>query len=123
MLELPGDGRALDNLFQAGGIDVMLDDHPVLLAIGIHVAEPLPHALVQLDIRAIPAESFPGEPDSVLAGLVVHQFHVGQDVGGVLADGDTVALGPEFLRRLADGLDKPELLHIARREGSVEVVD
>ena len=123
MLEFPRNGGALDYLVQAGRIDIMLNDYAVLLPVFIDVAEPFPHAFVQLDIGPVALEVLPGELDAVLAGFVVHQLHVRQDVGCILADGDPVALGPEFLRRLADGLDEAELLHITGRKGSVEVVD
>ena len=62
------------------------------------------------------------ELDAVALSLVEHEFHIREDVGGVLADGDAVAHPPEFVGRLADGLDETELLHVARRQRSVKIV-
>ena len=59
----------------------------------------------------------------VLPGLVEHEFHVGEYVAGILAAGYAVTLGPELLGSLSDGLYETELLHVAWRESSVEVVD
>ncbi len=101
----------------------MLDDHPMLLPVFVHIVEPLPHAVVQLDIGPETMEAAAREPDMILLGFVVHQFHIGQNIGSILADGDTVALGPEFFRRLPDSLDEPELLHVTGRQGAVEVID
>ena len=123
MLEILGDGRALDDFRKAGRIDIMLDNNSVLLSVFVHIVEPFPNAVVQLDIGPETMEAAAREPDMILLGFVVHQFHIGQNVGSILADGDTVALGPKLFRRLANSLDEPELLHVARRKGAVEVVN
>ena len=101
----------------------MLNDDAVLLPVFIHVPEPVPDAFIQLDVGPVAAEIGPGELDAVLPGFIVHQLHIGEDIGRILADGNAVALGPELFRRLADGLDKAEFLHIPRRQRAVEVIN
>ena len=123
MLEFAGDGGALDDFLQAGGVDVVLDLHPVRGAVLVDVPEPVADAVEEFDVRPVAVEVTAGQLDPVLLRLVVHQFHVGEDVGGVLPPGDAVALGPELLGRLVDGLDETEFLHVAGRQGSVEIVD
>ena len=123
MLEFLGNGGALDNLREAGGIDVMLHNHALFPAVGIHMGEPFPHAFVELDIGPVAVEILAGELDAHLPGLVMHHFHVGKDVRSILADGNAVALGPELFRSLADSLDETEFLHVSRRQGAVEVVN
>ena len=123
VLELLGNGGALYDVRKAGLVDVVLDYDAVGLSVGVYVLEPVTDALVELDVRAVFLEAFVSEFDAVSFGFVVHQFHVGEDVGGVLALCNAVAFGPEFRGRLADGLDEPELLHVAGRQSAVEVVD
>ena len=123
VLELVGDRTALDDLLEAGRIDVVLDPHAVRLAVAVDQAEPFAHAVEQLDVLPEALEVLAAELDAVALRLVEHQLHIGKDVGRVLADGDAVAHPPEFLGRLADGLDEAELLHVARREGAVIIVN
>ena len=101
----------------------MLDADAVPFAVLVDEAEPVPDPIKEFDVLPVAFETFPGQADAVRAGFVEHEFHVGEDVGGVLALGDAVALGPELLGGLADGLDEPEFLHVAGGEGAVEIVD
>ena len=95
----------------------------MLLTVFVYIVEPFPHAVVQFDIGPETMEAAARELNMILLGFVVHQFHIGQNVGSILADGDTVALGPKLFRRLANSLDEPELLHVTGRQGAIEVID
>ena len=122
MLEFLGDGRTLDYFLQAGGVDVVLHPHSLLPAVLVHQREPFLHSLEEFDMLAELLELAAPERDTRLAGLVEHQLHVCQHVAGILPDGDSVAHLPEFFLGLADRLDEPEFLHVARRQSAVEVV-
>ena len=123
MLELSCDGGALDDLLEAGGVDIMLDLHSVGLPVGVDHPEPFPHALVQFDVLAELLELLATQGYVILLRLVEHQFHVREDIAGILAGSEFVGHLPESFGSGLHGLDEAEFLHIARREGSVKVID
>ena len=101
----------------------MLHLDPSHLPVEIDEAEPLLHAREKLDSGAEHFQLIPFQAHTPGLCLVEHQLHVSQYVAGILPLGDTVAHLPELCRSLADCLDESEFLHVARGEGSVEVVD
>ncbi len=107
-----GNRRSLYHLGESGGIYVVLDYDPVLFPVFIHRREPLPHSVKQLDFLSEPSEILSGQAYAEPARLVEHEFHVAEDVACVLLYGDVVALRPELLGVLSDGLNESELLHI-----------
>ena len=100
----------------------MLDDDPMLLPVFIHRREPLPHSVEKLDFFPESSEILSGEANPKPAGLVEHELHITEYIARVLLDGNVIALGPELLRVLSDGLNESELLHIARRKRPVKVI-
>ena len=123
LLELFGDGGAFDELGLPRRIDVVLHLHAVAPAVFVDQGKPLAYAGIEFDALAEGDEGFAGEGDALGTGLVDHQLHIGEDAAHLLPFGHRVALAPELLGRLPDGLDEAELLHVARRERSVEIVD
>ena len=101
----------------------MLYTHAPAAAVFLYEGEPLPDAFEQDDVGAETAEVAAVQADAARAGFIEHHFHVGKDVAGILPGGQSVAHLPELGGCLADGLDESELLHVPRREGSVEIVD
>ena len=101
----------------------MLYDHRTAAAVLVDCAEPLLNSVEQGYVAAESAEVLLAQGDLVRLGLVVHQFHIGQHVGCVLPYGDVVGHPPELLGGLAHCLNEPELLHIARRQSAVKVVN
>ena len=91
----------------------MLDTDSFGRTVGVDQGEPFLHTVKQADVRSELPELLAAQPDAGLVGLVKHQFHVGKHVTCVLTDCDAVTHPPEFFRRLADGLDESEFLHIA----------
>ena len=57
------------------------------------------------------------------SGLIEHEFHIGEDIAGILPFGYLVTHSPEFFRSLSYRLDKTEFLHVPGRKCPVEVVD
>ena len=57
------------------------------------------------------------------SGLIEHEFHIGEDIAGILPFGYLVTHSPEFFRSLSYRLDKTEFLHVPRGKCPVEVVD
>lgn len=123
VLELFGDRATFDDFLKSGGIDVMLDPHPSALSVFIDKVEPRSHALEEFDILSEFLELAAFQLDIILLGLIYHQFHVGQDIARILSCRDAVTHFPEFLRRLAYGLDESELLHVSRGKRAVEIVN
>ena len=123
MLELLGYRATLDNLFQAGRIDIVLHLHAMRLAIFIHEVEPSRDPVEQLDVLAEFLELAAFQADAVVLRLIEHQLHVRKNVAGILAGSDAVAHFPELLRRLADGLDETEFLHVAGRKSPVKIIN
>ena len=101
----------------------MFDDHAVAAAVVIDQGEPVRNALVQFDVFTERDERVAGQGDALFLSLVDHQFHVGKDAADFLSVRHGVALAPELLGCLPDGLDEAELLHVSRRQGPVKVVD
>ena len=83
------------------------------MALNVRDIAPLAAGLFFAPISGIIAGLIGGGVHAVLLRLVVHQLHIGEHVRGVLPDGDAVAHPPELFRRLSDGLDEPEFLHVA----------
>ena len=121
--ELLGDWGTLDNLLEAAGIDVVLHLHALSAAVLVDESEPLPHALEKHHVLAELAEGLTAQADALATGLIVHHFHIRKHIGCILTHCELVGHIPKLLRRCANRLDESELLHIARRKGSVEVID
>ena len=122
VLEFLGDGRALYHLLQSRGVDVVLDLQSDACAIFVDEREPLLHATEEFHIPAEALEGFAGERDMVLLCFFEHQKHIGQDAVGILTFCQFSVSIPEFLLGLSGCLDESELLHVARRECSVEII-
>ena len=114
MPELPGDRRAFDDFLEPRGVDVVLDLHSMRIAIFIYQLEPSLHPFEQLNMLAELLEILFPQRDSVFLRLVIHHFHVGKHIAGVLSGSEPVAHFPEFLRGLSYGLDETEFLHVSR---------
>lgn len=123
VLELLGERTALDDLLETGGVDVVLHLYALAASIFIDKIKPALEPLEKLYVLSEFLELAALEPDALGSRLVEHQLHVGEDVARVLSGSDAVAYVPEFFRRLADGLDESEFLHIARGQCPVKVVD
>lgn len=123
VLELLGERTALDDLLETGGVDVVLHLYALAASIFIDKIKPALEPLEKLYVLSEFLELAALEPDALGSRLVEHQLHVGEDVARVLSGSDAVAYVPELFRRLADGLDESEFLHIARGQCPVKVVD
>ena len=97
------------------------------LAAQLHVlvdlVEPFLDAGEQLDVLALRDEVGAVDAHAGRLRLLVHQAHVGDQPVGAFAAGDGVGLLPELLRVDADLRQEGVVLHGARRERAVEVVD
>ena len=101
----------------------MQDADAAPCAVGVDPREPLPDALVERHAAARFLERLAAQRQPLRLGLLDHACHVGQHHVGVLPLGQRVGLGPELPVALAHGGDEVVLLHVARRERAVEIVD
>ncbi len=121
------DARAFDDLGEAGGDDVVAQAHAlalrVLLHVGADLVEPFLDAGEQLDVLALRDEV--GAVDAHAGGLrlLVQQVHVGDQPVGAFAAGDVVRFLPEGGGVHADLRQEGVVLHRARRQRAVEIVD
>ena len=94
-----------------------------LRAEGVDAAEPLLHARKEPDVASRLLERLAAQRQALRLGLLDHPGHVREDHIGVLLFGQRVGLGPELLVALADGRNEIVLLHVARSQRAVEIVD
>lgn len=100
----------------------MLDVEADARTIFVDKREPLLHATEELHVLAEALKGFAGERDVVLLGFFEHQKHIGQDAVGILTLCQFSVSIPEFLLGLSGCLDESELLHVAWRQCSVEII-
>ncbi|MNQ62738.1 hypothetical protein D3C85_770940 [compost metagenome] len=121
-----GDGAALDHLLQTRRDDVVLNLKAVLGAEFIHAVEPgaVAQTLEQGHVAAVIPQRLARDGRALLARRLQHHLHVHQDAVAVGGDGPgTDGLVPELGRRHPDRGNEADLLHIAPRQGAVEIID
>ena len=123
VLKFLGDRCALYHLLQSRGVDVVLYVQSDTVAIFIHERKPLFYAAEQFYILAEFLKRFPGERDIILLGFVEHQIHIGQNAVGILTLCKLSVFLPELVFCLACSLYESKLLHIARRQCAVEIIN
>ena len=101
----------------------MFNLHATSPSVQIYEVEPVLNPLKQLYAFPEFLEIAPAQLDASLTGLVEHQFHVGEDVAGILAYCYFITFLPEFSRLLANCLDESEFLHVSRRKSAVKIID
>ena len=114
---------ALDNLRQTRRVDIVQDADTTLLTITIDTSEPLLHTSVEAHLAARLLKRLPTQRQPLRLGLLNHAGHVGQHHVGILLFGQRIGLGPELLVALAYRRNKIILLHVARRQRAVKIVD
>ena len=122
MLELVGDGCALDNLLHTRRVDVVQQTDASLGSIGIHTGKPPLHAIVIDNVASRLLERLTTKRQALALCLLNHSCHIGQNGVGILRLGKDVGIVPELLVALAHGGNKVILLHIAWRECAIEIV-
>lgn len=123
LAELVSNLRTLDNLGQTRRVDIVHHIQSSLSSIGVDAREPLFDALIELNPATRLLECFATQRESLGLCLLNHLGHVCKDAVGILLLGKRVSLVPKLLVALANGRDKVILLHIARREGAVKIVN
>ena len=92
-------------------------------AIVIYEFEPACHSRKQFYLFTEFPEIFPAEGYAGFSGFIGHEFHICQDIAGILSFGDFITHFPEFFRGFPYGLDESEFLHVPRRESPVEIIN
>ena len=123
LAELVGDLRALDDLLQPRGVDVVQDADAPPGPVGVDARKPLFDPREERHAAARILKRLAAQRQALRLGLLDHPGHVREDHVGVLLLGQRVGLGPELLVALADGRNEIVLLHVARGQRAVEIVD
>ena len=100
----------------------MFDLHSLATSVGINETEPVFYSVKKFNAFTKLLEVASPQFDSGFPGFIKHQFHIGEDVAGILPYCNLIAFLPEFPRLFPDGLDEPEFLHVSRRKRAVEII-
>ena len=120
--KLAGDGAALHHFAQARRNNVVPHRQTLLPAIGVDAVKPGLHAGKQGYLAPVCHKIVAPDGHAPGPGFVQHQVEVGQNQVAVALPGQFVGLAPEARGRHPEFGDEVVLLHIAGRQGSVEIV-
>ena len=122
LLEFPADGRAFNDLPQAGRDDVVLHLDTLAGAEVVDPPEPVLHTGEQHDAPPLLHQVRPGERTVPPRRLPQHGVHIGQDAVHPVPAAEAVGLRPELCGGHPQGGDEGVVLHIGGAEGLVKVV-